>query len=249
MAAPENLTIIAATFLLAGFVKGVTGLGMPTVSLAILTAVLGHKTAIALLLVPSFVTNVWQALVGGSLTIILRRLWPLLLTLSLATWAGVAVLARTRSDVLAALLGLVVVSYAVTGLARIELPQPGRREGWLTPLVGMVSGLLNGMTGVFVVPGVLYLQSLGLSRDAFIQGMGVLFTTSVVALAVCFGERQLLSTELALLSSAGVVPALIGMGLGQTVRRRLSEQVFRTIFFSALFSIGAYIMFTALRSV
>jgi uncharacterized membrane protein YfcA len=249
MATPETLTIVAATFLLAGFVKGVTGLGMPTVSLAILTAALGHKTAIALLLVPSFVTNVWQALVGGSLTIILRRLWPLLLTLSLATWAGVAVLAQSRSDVLAALLGLVVVSYAVTGLARIELPQPGHREGWLTPLVGLVSGLLNGMTGVFVVPGVLYLQSLGLSRDAFIQAMGVLFSTSVVALAICLGERQLLSSELALLSSAGVVPALIGMGLGQTVRRRLSEQVFRTIFFSALFSIGAYIMFTALRSV
>jgi uncharacterized membrane protein YfcA len=153
MATAENLFIIAAAFLLAGLVKGVTGLGMPTVSLAILTATLGLKPAMALLLVPSFVTNVWQALAGGNLIAIIRRLWPLLIALCLATWLGVGVLAGSRSDLLAALLGLVVLSYAVTGLAKVELPRPGRMEGWLSPLVGAVSGMLNGMT-VPVVPGV-----------------------------------------------------------------------------------------------
>ncbi len=248
MATAENLIIIAAAFLLAGLVKGVTGLGMPTVSLAILTATLGLKPAMALLLVPSFVTNVWQALAGGSLIVIMRRLWPLLIALCLATWLGVGVLARSRSDLLAALLGLVVLSYAVTGLAKIELPRPGRMEGWLSPLVGAVSGMLNGMTGSFVVPGVLYLQSLGLPRQAFIQAMGVLFATSTMALAASLGDRRLLSIDLALLSAGAVIPALIGMGVGRTVGRRLSESVFRTIFFSALLLIGAYIAITALRS-
>jgi len=242
MATIENATIIAATFLLAGLVKGVTGLGMPTISLTILTATLGLKPAMALLLVPSFVTNVWQALAGGSLLAILRRLWPFLLAMFLTTWLGVAVLARSRSDLLAGLLGVAVLVYAVTGLASLELPRPGRREGWLTPLVGAVSGLLNGMTGAFVVPGVLYLQSLGLPRDAFIQGMGVLFATAVTALAVALGNRQLLSPDLALLSAGAVIPGLIGMGLGQIVRRRLSESLFRTIFFSALLMIGTYIV-------
>jgi uncharacterized membrane protein YfcA len=142
-----------------------------------------------------------------------------------------------------------VLVYAVTGLTRIELPQPGRREGWLTPLVGAVSGLLNGMTGAFVVPGVLYLQSLALPREAFIQAMGVLFATSVTALAASLGNRQLLSPELALLSAGAVIPALVGMGLGQIVRRRLSDNVFRTIFFSALLLIGTYIVVNALRAV
>ena len=248
MATAENLIIIAAAFLLAGLVKGVTGLGMPTVSLAILTATLGLKPAMALLLVPSFVTNVWQALAGGNLIAILRRLWPLLIALCLATWLGVGVLARSRSDLLAALLGLVVLSYAVTGLSRIELPQPGRMEPWLSPLVGAASGMLNGMTGSFVVPGVLYLQSLGLPRQAFIQAMGVLFATSTMALAASLGDRRLLSIDLALLSAGAVIPALIGMGVGRTVGRRLSENLFRTIFFSALLLIGAYIVITALRS-
>jgi uncharacterized protein len=242
MATVENGIIIAATFLLAGLVKGVTGLGLPTVSLTILTATLGLKPAMALLLVPSFVTNVWQALVGGSLLAILRRLWPFLLALCLTTWAGVTVLARSRSDLFAGLLGVATLVYAVTGLARLELPRPGQREGWLTPLIGAVSGLINGMTGAFVVPGVLYLQSLGLPRDAFIQAMGVLFATSTVALAIALGNSQLLSPDLALLSAGAVIPGLIGMGLGQIVRRRLSESLFRRVFFCALLLMGTYIV-------
>lgn len=61
-----TIIIIAATFLLAGSVKGVIGLGLPTVSLGLLAATLDLTTAMALLLIPSFVTNIWQAVVGGN---------------------------------------------------------------------------------------------------------------------------------------------------------------------------------------
>ena len=60
------LILVGLTFVLAGGVKGVIGLGLPTVSLAILTATLGLHSAMALLVAPSLVINVWQALVGGN---------------------------------------------------------------------------------------------------------------------------------------------------------------------------------------
>jgi hypothetical protein len=68
--------LVAATFFIAGGVKGVIGLGLPSVSLALLTATLGLYEAMAILLVPSFVTNLWQAVVGGELRAILARTWP-----------------------------------------------------------------------------------------------------------------------------------------------------------------------------
>ena len=70
---PESVAIVAAVLLLAGFVKGVVGLGLPTVSLGLLTAVFGLKAAIALMLVPSFATNVVQGLTGGALKEILGQ--------------------------------------------------------------------------------------------------------------------------------------------------------------------------------
>lgn len=242
----ESMIIVALTFLVAGFVKGVTGLGLPTVSLAILTVALGLQPAMAILLGPSLVTNVWQALVGGHLGEILRRTWGLLAALCAATWLGVGVLASTGTELLTGLLGLLVCAYAILGLVRLDPPPPGRSEPWLSPLVGTVSGILNGMTGSFVVPGVFYLQALRFPRDAFIQAMGVLFATATVALGLALHDRRLLSAELAMLSAGAVAPALIGMVAGQAVRQHLSEAVFRTVFFAALLGIGAYIVIRVL---
>ena len=62
---PFTLFAISATFVIAGGVKGVIGLGLPSVSLGLLTATLDLPTAMALMIAPSFFTNSYQATVGG----------------------------------------------------------------------------------------------------------------------------------------------------------------------------------------
>jgi uncharacterized membrane protein YfcA len=242
----ETLIIVGGTFLLAGFVKGVIGLGVPTVSLALLTVTLGMKPAMALLLLPSLVTNLWQAFAGGAFLAIVKRTWSLLLAMCLATWAGVHLLARTDTAILSGLLGALLCAYAVLGLVRPQIPAPGRHEAWLSPVVGVVNGVLTGLTGSFVVPGVPYLQALGLGRDALVQAMGIMFTVSTLALAVSLSGQSLLPGELWLLSLAAVLPALVGMVLGQALRQLLSEALFRRVFFISLVILGLYIVASAL---
>jgi uncharacterized membrane protein YfcA len=242
----ETLLIVGGTFLLAGFVKGVIGLGVPTVSLALLTVTLGMKPAMALLLLPSLVTNLWQAFAGGAFLAIVRRTWSLLLAMCLAAWVGVHLLTRADTALLSGLLGALLCVYAALGLARPQIPAPGRHETWLSPLVGVVNGVLTGLTGSFVVPGVPYLQSLGLGRDALVQAMGIMFTVSTLALAVSLSGQSLLPGDLWLLSLAAVLPALLGMVLGQVFRQLLSEAVFRRVFFISLVILGLYIAASAL---
>ena len=239
---PESLIIVGLTFFIAGLVKGVIGLGLPTVSLALLTATFGLKPAMALLLLPSFVTNVWQGLAGGEFLTIVRRLWTQLVAVCVATWLGVYVLANTGTALLSALLGVLLGVYSALNLVQPRVPSPGRSEIWLSPVIGGINGLLTGMTGSFVVPGVLYLQALALPRDVLIQAMGILFTVSTVALAVSLSDHRLLPMELGTLSMGAVIPALTGMVLGQKVRQRLSETVFRKVFFSSLLLLGVYIV-------
>ena len=88
MTEPGILAAIAATFALAGLVKGVIGLGLPTVSLALLSATLGLPQAMALLLVPSFATNALQALSGGNAKTVLARIWPFLALATVTVWIG-----------------------------------------------------------------------------------------------------------------------------------------------------------------
>ena len=241
----EFIALIAATFALAGFIKGVVGLGLPTVSLALLTATLGLKQAIALMLVPSLVTNLWQGAVGGAFTPIVRRLWALLATACLGIWFGTAVLATADAGLLAGMFGVLLCAYSGFSLATPQIPPPGRHETWMSPVVGAVAGVVTGLTGSFVVPGILYLQALGLPRDVLVQAMGVVFTVLTVALGVSLSGHNLLPADLGLLSLGAVLPTALGMVAGQKIRRRLPEQTFRKVFFCALLALGLYIAWRA----
>ncbi len=244
---PETgfLIIAAATFLLAGTVKGVIGLGLPTVCLGLLTVAADLPTAMALLLVPSFATNLWQASVGGHGALLIRRFWPFLLTATLAIFLGAWALDRSHLDLLSGLLGVLLVAYAGLGLAGARMSLSGRGEFWGGVVFGTINGIFTGLTGSFVVPGLFYLQSIGLLRDQLIQAMGILFTLSTAALAISLQRNQLLTSELGLISLTGLLPASIGMALGEKIRHRLSEALFRRVFFVALLLLGLYIVVSA----
>lgn len=237
----ETWVLIGLVYFLAGLVKGVVGLGLPSVAVGLGAVVVGMKPAVVLLLLPSFVTNVWQAVVGGSLGMILRRTWPMMVTILIGTWLGVMLLARLEVAILSTVLGLTLMGYAAMGFMRPELPHPGRHETLVSLPVGIVHGLVAGMTGSYV-PGVPFLQSLGLAKDVLVQAMGVLFTASTVALAIAMADQRLLSWELAAASAGAVLPALLGMWVGQLLRRLLSEARFKQALFAALMGLGAYIL-------
>lgn len=241
-----TISIILATFVLAGAVKGVIGLGLPTVSLALLTVAIDMPTAMALLLIPSFVTNVWQAFVGGNVKEALIRIWPFLLMATLMVWLGGLLLIEIDLTLLSMLLGGLLIVYSVVNLAGFSFTLSRQQEVWAGPLLGALNGILTGMTGSFVIPGVMFLQAIGLSRDVLIQAMGMLFTASTIALAVSLQENNLLSAELGIYSALALIPAIIGMVLGQKVRNKLSEQLFKRFLFISLLLLGAYIVMSAI---
>lgn len=241
MTDPVVLIAVVGTFLLAGVVKGVIGLGLPTVSLGLMTAVLDLPTAMMLMIVPSFVTNLWQGLVGGHLWVLLRRLWPFLAAATLTIFLGAQALAWIDLSWLSALLGLLLIAYSAVALAGVRISISPERESVSGPVFGTINGVLTGLTGSFVVPGVLYLQAVGLPRDQLIQAMGLLFTLSTVALAAALGAGGLWTAELGLVSTCAVAPAILGMILGARLRTRLPETLFRRVFFLALFGLGLFI--------
>jgi uncharacterized membrane protein YfcA len=200
----------------------------------------------ALLVVPSLVTNVWQAAVGGNGLETIKRIWPLLVFATVTVWIGAMALNLVDVALLSALLGVLVAIYSIISLLHPKVAIPRGWEPWAGPAAGAVNGVLTGMTGSFVFPGVLYLQAIGLPRDAFIQAMGMLFTVSTIALGVALGGNRLLTVELGTISAAAVVPALIGMMLGQRLRKRMSEALFRRVFFLALLALGLYIVVRSL---
>ena len=248
MPAVETILFVSAVFFLAGFVKGVIGLGLPTVSLALLAATIGLKPAVAVLILPALATNAIQAVTGGSFLEIVRRTWAFILVAFVCTWLGAGILAGSASPAFAALLGLVTATYAGISLATPQIVMPKNWESILSPSLGCVAGFLTGFTGTFVVPGVMYLQSLGFSRNKLIQAMGILFASSSIALGVSLGGHDLISGNLAILSAIALIPAFFGMYIGFKIRNRLNDRQFRRIFLVSLLILGIYIMARSLTA-
>jgi uncharacterized membrane protein YfcA len=201
----------------------------------------GLKEGIALVVVPTVATNIWQALAGGRFLALVHRFWSLLLAAAFGAWLGAGILAQADAMLLAAMLGVLLCFYSAVGLATPPVPPPGRAEPWLSPVIGVTGGLIAGMTGSYAVPGVLYLQALGLSRDALVQALGITFLVFTAALGTSLAHHGLMPSQIATLSLAATVPALVGMALGRSLRHRMSEAMFRPVFFIVLLGLGSWL--------
>ena len=76
--------------------------------------------------------------------------------------------------------------------------------------------------------------------------MGVWFTVATLSLGSALGHHGLLPNALGLLSVVGIVPAFVGMMIGQRLRTRLSQEVFRVVLLSGLCVLGFYFIVTGL---
>jgi uncharacterized membrane protein YfcA len=240
--------IAAVVFVLAGIVKGVVGLGLPTVSMALLALLMPPAQAAALLIVPSLVTNVWQIRPWQTLGPMWRRLATMQLAVFCGTLAGAWLLGAPSGAWATAALGVALVAYAALGLSGYRLGVRASSERWMSPLVGLITGFVTAATGVFVIPAVPYLQALGLQRDALIQAMGISFTVSTVALALGLSFNGGFSGADLGASALLLLPALAGMAAGQYLRERLSPTLFRTCLMGSLALLGTHMIVQSLMA-
>jgi uncharacterized membrane protein YfcA len=241
---PQLSMLVFGTFLLAGAVKGVIGLGLPTVAMGLLGLAMLPTQAAALLIIPSTVTNVWQLAAGGHLRGLLLRLWPMLSMVFVGTCAGSLLVGMSGEHWMTRALGGALALYAVSGLFLPTFRVSTGVERWLGPLCGLVTGLVSSATGVFVIPAVPYLQALGMARDELVQALGLSFMVSTLALATGLFWNGALSCGEFNASLLALAPALLGMALGQWLRHRISAAVFKRAFFIGMGGLGLHLLMT-----
>ena len=240
------LLFIAAAFLLAGFIKGVLGLGLPTVSMGLLAVTMPPGQALAIVIVPAIVTNIWQTFVGPYLRDIVRRLWPLMAGTVIGIWLNAGLLTGPYALYGTVILGLLLVIYAIVGLSRFSFHVARRDEKWIGGIVGVVTGLISAATGVQVIPSMPFMQAIGMEKDELVQALGVFFTTATVALAFNLTTAGLLTAATALPGAVAMAASFAGMFIGQAVRTRMQPDVFRRWFLIAMILLGLYLAGSAL---
>lgn len=237
------VAFIVFVFAVAGMIKGTIGLGLPAVSMGLLSLVISPFQAATLLIIPSMVTNFWQLFAEGHVLKLIKRFWPLLVGIIVGSiWSVFPTLGHGEFQS-EALLGGMLALYGLYGLFAKSMPNLAGQEKWFSPIVGYLGGALTVATGVVVIPVVPYLQSLHLKRDDLVQSLGLAFTVSTICLAVYLYLNPVKDIPIDYkLSMIALIPSLMGMWLGTKIRYRIPEQKFRKVFFAGLVIFGSYMV-------
>lgn len=234
-----------ATLAAAGVVKGVLGIGLPLVSLSLLSFVLPLPVAAALLPVPMIATNVWQSVTSGYLLHALRRFWPLLIAMWIGTFAGAHWLADVDLRVLNGVVGAVVALFSVTVLWQPRLSMPPRAEPYAGLLAGGLGGLLGGISTLFGPPILIFLSALELEKNAFVGCVTTIYLVSSFAVMGAFLDTGVMGRAELVSSALATVPLFLGMLLGERLRGRLDETRFRRLLLLVLLFSGVRLLWRA----
>ena len=229
---------LAFVFCLAGTVKGLLGMGLPLVAIALMSILIEPKAAVPLVLVSGLVLNLVQFLQMGGLREIARRYTLLALAGALSVWGGTELLFAVDQRVIEVLLGVIVCGYVVINVTRIPPALPRVWEARLAIPVGLLLGVLQGATGSLAAPLAAWWQVLGLKKDEFVQASGYVLFIIVVPWAVSLVAKGAVTWEVAAVSAGLLVPAGLGMFVGSRIRARVPEERYRNLILALLFCAG-----------
>jgi len=233
-----QVLVIAGAFIVAGIAKGAIGMGMPPIAIGLMSFAVPLESAIAIMIVPTMVTNIWQAIYGGGFRPLMRRFGTMAVTAMVGILAVGYLLSDLGSPGTAGWVGVLLVLYSLIALTPYRPRVPRRAEPWANPLIGLASGAVAGSTGVAAVPFLPYMQSLDMDRHELVQALGIMFVfiTGMLAVSLALHGAYHLTTSVA--GIAALAPTMVGVWLGQHARRRLSAETFRRIFIFGMLGVG-----------
>lgn len=233
---PQNLTpdiwaVACAIALGAGLVKGVVGFAMPTILISGLSSLVAPDLALAMLIVPTLMTNAWQALRQGWRAALgsLGRFWVFVCVGGLVLVASAQLVPVLPPAALLLIIAVPLIAYASSALMGRSLRLPPR-PGWrIEAGIGAVTGFLGGLTGVWGPTTVAMLTALQTPKREQVRVQGVIYGLGAVALAGAHWGSGVLNAQTLPLSLMLVPPALLGVWLGFQVQDRINQVLFRRL--------------------
>lgn len=223
----ESVLLAGLGLLLAGIVKGATGIGYATCALPVLASVVDLKSAMALILAPTFATNVSMALFSGDLKTVISKFLPLYVAMIPGIAVGVVLLAAVDTKIAISILGILLIIYAVLFFIKPTFSlSPDVARSMRIP-VGFVNGLLTGLTGSQVIPLVPYMLSVSVDPKVSIQAINLGVLVLTVLLTGALLTSNLVDATLLQWSVLAIVPALGGVVIGTYIRAQLSSPMAR----------------------
>ena len=236
----ELVAIIGAAVCLGGFVKGVTGIGLPIVAITVMVNFLDPLTTFATLIIPILVTNLWQAVTSRDWKVPFKRFWLMIILFVGCLFVGAELAVTLDSKILLLVLGISVAVFATFNLIKPrERPLAPTVERIAAPFTGALGGILGGLTAIWGPPMMMLFVMLKLDKDDWVQTVGLVWFVGSVPLTYAYWQNGMLNSETAPMSLYACLPGMLGIWIGEVIRGRINQDTFRRVMLLALFVIGA----------
>jgi uncharacterized protein len=223
-------------------VKGAIGFGFPTLGTPLLALVVDVKTAVAVLVVPNLVMDALQLRRQGPIGDAPRRLAPLLGFTILGTIIGTKLLVALSARAVTLILGVFVLAFVALDLMRLAPRVPPGWERRLAAPVGLVSGIMGGVTNAPGTALALYFVALGMDKREFVRSIAFTFLVVKSAQLATLGWYGLFGWHLVLSTLGLTVAALAGFGLGVRLQDRLDQRAFNRAVLVFLAALGVWLV-------
>ncbi|MEM8790510.1 MAG: sulfite exporter TauE/SafE family protein [Pseudomonadota bacterium] len=217
-------------WLAAGTIKGTVGIGMPTAAVGMMSQVIDPRAAIAMVVVPSMLTNAWQVWRSGDIMgAVGRYRWFLLFLVGMILIVSLGFTARVPTDTLIFVLGCIVVIFSVMSLGWAPPVIPERHDRTGQIIAGGIAGGLGGLTAIWAPPMIVYLTGRRVERDEFVRASGLIIFSGTMPLLFTFSQNGMMDRDDFMLGVAMTIPAMIGFQIGEKIRGYLDTERFRTV--------------------
>lgn len=233
-----EILLAVAGLLAAGIIKGATGIGYSSCALPFLVAAVGLQPAVAMLVIPAIATNFAVVLSTGHVKATLREFWPLYIATFPGILFGIAIFATIDQHAATKVLALAIIAYGAYGLLKpgLSIPMAVARAARMP--VGFMSGVLAGVTGSQVLPLVPYMLSLNLDSARFTQAVNLAVIVTSTFLGIGLFLSNMYGAHDLAVSLAAVVPAIIGVQIGNSIRSRIASHRYKSVVTVVLVLIG-----------
>ena len=236
------IVAVVCSLIVAGLLKGTIGVGMPVVALPVLSLFIDVKSAAMLLAMPLILSNLPQALEGGQTGRCLMQLMPVLLGMIPGLFLGVRALLALDANVAKMIAGAVLMGVGGVTLLAPKLQLPSRV---ILP-AGITFGFFGGILGgIAAMPGPLvfiFMLAKGLRGQAFTKEASLYLVVSAGVLAILLTASRQFSWLDVAISTAAMVPIVLGMYVGQQLRDKIAPEMFKTLVLIAVIAAGAELL-------
>jgi uncharacterized membrane protein YfcA len=233
-----RLLIVCLAMSAGGFVKGVASFGLPTVAIPILTFALPLPMAIAVMVIPMFLTNLYQMKVSGYFMVSVKRHWPLIVSLVIALLISIPALKNMDAGILLIIAGTMVSTITFLDWHGITMPDLNKKEKVMGPIIGAIGGLIGGVTTFFGLLPIFYFVALKIPKEQFISAVSLVLVTGSLVMVISLNRMDILTLNEAVYAVIGMVPLFIAMWLGTILRSKIPQELFRLIILGLIFTMG-----------